>query len=108
MKLKLSILLITLIVSFQISATAQADPSWFPFPYPCDTEWVEGERYYSETMHSMNELITGEAGETLKIKARRFCRMESGAFKATLQDGERGYLSDDGDYEISLVYRISI
>ncbi|MBW2467361.1 MAG: hypothetical protein JRF02_08675 [Deltaproteobacteria bacterium] len=108
MKVKLSILLITLIVSLQISTTAQAETSWFPFPYPCDTEWVEGERYYCETVHSMADLIYGEEGETLIMKARRFCRMKEGAFTATLQDGERGYLADDGDFERTLLYRLSI
>ena len=43
MRVSLVILLITFMVSFQGKATARAEPSWFPFSYPCDTEWVEGD-----------------------------------------------------------------
>ena len=73
MKAVLLILLIILMGLLQGSATAQAEPSWFPFPYPCDTEWIEGERYYCETMHSKADLLSGEEGEQLPRKARRFC-----------------------------------
>ena len=108
MKAALLILLITFMVSFQGKATALAEPSWFPFSYPCDTEWLEGERYYCETMHSKTDLLSEEEGVPLIIKARRFCRMEGGAFTAIWQDGERGYLADDGDYEPNQVFGLSI
>jgi len=108
MKAALLILIITVMISFQDSATALAEPSWLPFTYPCDTEWIEGERYYCETMYSKADLLAAEDGESLKIKSRRFCRMEGGAFTAVLQEGERGYLADDGDYEPNQIYGLSI
>ena len=108
MKAALLILLITLMGSFQSGATAQAEPSWFPFPYSCDTEWIEGEKYYCETVYSETDLLSMEDGEQLKMKARRFCRMENGAFTAISTNEERGYLASDGDYEPYQEYWIGI
>ena len=108
MKAVLLILLITLMGSFQSGATAQAEPSWFPFPYPCDTEWIEGEKYYCETVYSEADLLSMKVGEQLKMKSRRFCRIENGAFTAISINGERGYLAYDGDYEPYQEYRIGI
>ncbi len=108
MKAALLILLIILMVSFHGVTSAQAEPSWFPFQYPCDTEWIEGERYYCETMYSETDLLSAEEGERLRYKDRRFCRMEGGAFTAILRGGDRGYLADDGDYETIHEYGISI
>ena len=88
--------------------TIQAEPSWFPFPYPCDTKWTEGEKYYCETMYSAADLLSAEDGEELKLQTRRFCRLENGAFTAILKDGERGYLTDDGYYEPYKEYGLSI
>jgi hypothetical protein len=64
---------------------------------PCDTEWIEGERCSCETIYSKADLLAAEDGEQLKMKARRFCRMEGGAFTAILKEGDRGFLADDGD-----------
>jgi len=108
MKAALLLLLIILMIPLPGAADALAEPSWFPFTYPCDTEWIEGERYYCETLYSKADLLSVEDGEPLMIKARRFCRMEGGAFTAIQQDGERGYLADDGDYEPNQIYGLSI
>ena len=108
MKASLLILLIILVGSFHYGATAQAEPSWFPFPYPCDTEWIEGEKYYCETVYSEADLLSMKDGEQLEMKSRRFCRMDNGAFSAISTNGERGYLASDGDYEPYQEYGISI
>ena len=108
MKTALLILLIILMGSFQYGATAQAEPSWFPFPYPCDTEWIEGENYYCETVYSKAALLSMKDGEQLEMKARRFCRMETGAFAATSTNGERGYLTSNGAYEPYQEYGLNI
>ena len=108
MKKVILILSITLIGTFLGITSVNAEPSWFPFQYPCDTEWIEGERYYCETIYSKAEFLSVKEGVELKSKSRRFCKMENGAFTALMKDGERGYLADDGDYELGQVYRLDI
>ena len=108
MKAAMLILSFTLISSFLNSATSQAEPSWFPFQYPCDTDWIEGERYYCETKYNMTDLLSEEKDEMLTMQARRFCKMEGGAFMAIFQNGERGFRADDGDYEPFQIYGLKI